>query len=207
MKLFFITLTFLFLFSCRAKNDSDVNRIFDELYQEYNTRKEVPVDENGVMQNPIYLANNGITIKARDWAFVGDSGMLNNVEYIIVSRQQLRSKIVNGEDVTKICTSRVVYLSGIARGMQSFNQNISHWDTSNVIDMNQMFYGATSFNQEIGNWDTAVVTNMSYMFYQATKFNRDLSGWCVTNISDEPTSFASSSALTEVNKPVWATCP
>tara|TARA_B100000767_G_scaffold14944_1_gene14247 strand:+ start:126 stop:824 length:699 start_codon:yes stop_codon:yes gene_type:complete len=232
MKLFFITLTFLFLFSCEAKNDSDVNGASDESYQEYNTRKEVPVDENGVVQNPIYLADNGITVKARDWAFVGDSGMLDDVEYIIISRQQLRSKIVNGEDVTKICTSRLVYLSGMLRGMQSFNQNISHWDTSNVINMNQMLYGATSFNQDIGNWNTSSVTDMSSMFQQATafnqdigswntsnvtnmqrmfnntsSFNQDLTGWCVTNIAAEPSNFATISALTNANKPAWGTCP
>ena len=126
MNFFFIALTFLFLSSCEAKNESDVNPDFDELSQEYTTRKEVPVDENGVVQNPIYLGDNGVTVKARDWAFVGDSGILNDVEYIIISRQQLRSKIVNGEDITKICTSRLFYLSGMLRGMHSFNQNISH---------------------------------------------------------------------------------
>ena len=183
MKLFFRTLTFLFLFSCEAKNDSDVNGASDESYQEYNTRKEVPVDENGVVQNPIYLADNGITVKARDWAFVGDSGMLDDVEYIIISRQQLRSKIVNGEDVTKICTSRLVYLSGMLRGMQSFNQNISHWDTSNVINMNQMLYGAASFNQDIGGWNTSNLVDMSQMFQNAGSFNQDLSSWSVTNVT------------------------
>ena len=69
---------------CEAKNDSDVNPDFDELSQEYTTRKEVPVDENGVVQNPIYIGDNGVTVKARDWAFVGDSGILNDVEYIII---------------------------------------------------------------------------------------------------------------------------
>tara|TARA_B110000483_G_C17936950_1_gene443055 strand:+ start:288 stop:614 length:327 start_codon:yes stop_codon:yes gene_type:complete len=85
--------------------------------------------------------------------------MLDDVEYIIISRQQLRSKIVNGEDVTKICTSRLVYLSGMLRGMQSFNQNISHWDTSNVINMNQMLYGANSFNQDLSSWSVTNVTS------------------------------------------------
>ena len=207
MKFFFIALTFLFLFSCEAKNDSDVNPVFDQLSQEYKTRKEVPVDENGVVQNPIYLAENGVTVKARDWAFVGDSGMLNDVEYIIISRQQLRSKIVNGEDVTKICTSRLFYLSGMLRGMQYFNQNISHWDTSNVINMNLMFFGATSFNQDIGSWDTSDVINMEGMFIEANVFNQDLTGWCVSSITSEPNRFATSSALTDANKPVWGTCP
>ena len=48
---------------------------------------------------------------------------------------------------------------------------------------------------------------MSYIFYFAQSFNQDLSGWCVTKIESEQTGFATSSALTNANKPVWGTCP
>jgi hypothetical protein len=48
---------------------------------------------------------------------------------------------------------------------------------------------------------------MNLMFYGATSFNQNLSGWCVTNIPTEPTDFSTNSALTELNKPVWGTCP
>jgi len=57
------------------------------------------------------------------------------------------------------------------------------------------------------------VTDMRGMFQQATAFNQDLTSWCVTNLSAEPvnsfyqTSFATFSALTNANKPVWGTCP
>jgi len=34
-----------------------------------------------------------------------------------------------------------------------------------------------------------------------------MNGWCVTNISTEPTSFATGSSLINVNRPVWDTCP
>ena len=40
-----------------------------------------------------------------------------------------------------------------------------------------------------------------------TAFNQDLTSWCVTNIAAEPSGFASSSSLTNANKPVWGTCP
>ena len=40
-----------------------------------------------------------------------------------------------------------------------------------------------------------------------TNFNQDLSNWCVTNITSEPSGFATSSPLTTENKPVWGTCP
>jgi len=50
------------------------------------------------------------------------------------------------------------------------------------------------------------VTSMERMFWAAEAFNQDLSGWCVTNITSEPTGFATSS-LTNFIKPVWGTCP
>jgi surface protein len=78
---------------------------------------------------------------------------------------------------------------------------------SAVTDMSLMFYGAAEFNQDIGGWNTANVTNMGWMFLNATSFNQDLSGWCVSGVTSENETFSDNSALTEVNKPVWGTCP
>ncbi len=48
---------------------------------------------------------------------------------------------------------------------------------------------------------------MTEMFKNTSSFNQDLTSWCVTNILAEPANFATSSALTNANKPVWGTCP
>jgi len=48
---------------------------------------------------------------------------------------------------------------------------------------------------------------MSLLFKGATVFNQNLSKWCVTNITSEPDSFSKDSLLSELNKPVWGTCP
>jgi len=48
---------------------------------------------------------------------------------------------------------------------------------------------------------------MEAMFQFASIFNQDLSGWCVQEIPSEPTDFATSSALTPENYPVWGSCP
>tara|TARA_B110000977_G_scaffold34223_1_gene45725 strand:+ start:8877 stop:9089 length:213 start_codon:yes stop_codon:yes gene_type:complete len=70
-----------------------------------------------------------------------------------------------------------------------------------------MFKSATVLNQNIGSWNTSSANEMSYIFYFAQSFNQDLSGWCVTKIASEQTGFATSSALTNANKPFWGSCP
>ena len=85
------------------------------------------------------------------------------------------------------------------------------WNTSSVTSVYQMFKNASAFNQPLtkdGNkWNTSNVTNMQRIFNNTTSFNEDLTSWCVTNIAAEPVNFATISALTNANKPVWETCP
>jgi len=48
---------------------------------------------------------------------------------------------------------------------------------------------------------------MAFMFAVAESFNQDLSGWCVTNIANEPDSFATGANAWVLARPVWGTCP
>ena len=79
---------------------------------------------------------------------------------------------------------------------QSFNQDISSWDTSNVTTMDNMFSGARDFDQDIstkeitinGNtytaWDVSNVTDISSMFDDASAFNQDINNWNVSNVTE-----------------------
>jgi surface protein len=89
----------------------------------------------------------------------------------------------------------------------SFNQNIENWDVSKVTNMFGMFRRAVYFNQPIGNWNVGNVREMGNMFFEAVSFNQDLTSWCVQNIQTEPQAFSTESALIDVNKPIWGTCP
>ena len=111
------------------------------------------------------------------------------------------------QDISNWNVSSINSFVQVFYGATSFNQDLNNWNTSNATFMSNVFYGATSFNGNIGGWDTSNVTSMSGMFNNATSFNQDLTGWCVSNITTEPQSFATSSALTEDNKPIWGTCP
>ena len=67
--------------------------------------------------------------------------------------------------------------------MQSFNDDISRWDTSNVTTMYGMFWNAHAFNGDLSRWDTSNVTTMECMFCDAHAFNGDLSRWDTSNVT------------------------
>ena len=145
---------------------------------------------------PIYLDENGITIKAYDWAEVGMSGEINGVTYTIVDRNMLDLMISSNEDLTKACTTKITDMTHQSNyrslfgsndsdsAPQNFNQDISSWDVSNVTDMSWMFYYEEVFNQDIGNWDVSNVTNMEGMFQSAKNFNQDIGNWDVSSVTN-----------------------
>lgn len=136
-----------------------------------------------------------------------------------------RAATSNITDMTSVFDSQYYYIA------ETFDEDISHWDTSNVTSMELMFSNAYAFNQDIGNWNVSSVTNMarmfvnttfnqdisswnvssvtnmSSMFVNASSFNQDLSGWCVTNITVEPSYFSTNASSWTLPKPVWGTCP
>jgi|APSaa5957512493_1039668.scaffolds.fasta_scaffold12437_2 surface protein len=134
-----------------------------------------------ISNNAVYLADNGVTIKAYDWANVGDTGVVNGVTYTIVDEGMLRDMVSNEEDVATLATSKVTNMRDMFDDT-AFNQDISTWDVSNVTDMNEMFRGATAFNQPIGDWDVSNVTFMESMFSFAIAFNQDISNWNVSSV-------------------------
>ena len=181
-------------------------------------------------QNPIYLDENGITIKAYDWAEVGDKGIIDGVEYTIVDEATLRQMVANEQDVTKVVTSKITNFERLFSNKTEFNQSIGNWDVSNVTNMYDTFYGTnfnqdisiwdvsnvrlmqgtfakSQFNQPIGDWDISNVNNMRYMFWDASTFNQDLSNWCVKNFTSAPLDFDSGATAWILSKPVWGTCP
>jgi surface protein len=149
----------------------------------------------------VYLADNGITIKACEDANVGDTGVINGVTYTVVDEAMLRDMVANEEDVTKVVTSKVTNmfeLFFIAFDTPSdFNQDISSWDVSNVTNMGFMFAEATVFNQDISSWDVSSVTVMVFMFAEAETFNQPIGNWDVSSVTFMALMFADTEAFNQ----------
>jgi surface protein len=114
---------------------------------------------------------------------------------LCISKEELRTMIVNNEDYSQICTSNITSMLGLFSGRRTnydVNYDISGWDVSNVENMNDMFKGS-SFNvdSDISSWDVSNVQNMDSMFEDAS-FNGDISGWDVSNVQSMNSMFESS---------------
>ena len=142
--------------------------------------RQVAVIED--IDNPVYIDTNGITIKAKEWAEVGATGQINDITYTVVDKPMLEELIENGDDLSKLATTKVTSMALLFYGATNFNQVINNWDMSNVINTYAMFWDAFEFNQDIGNWDMSNVLNMSNMFTNATAFNQSLENWDVSNV-------------------------
>ena len=149
--------------------------------------------------NVVYLADNGVTIKACSSSSIGDTGVVDGITYIVVDEVMLRQMLVNEEDVTKVVTTRVTDMSELFNLdneeliFNNFNQDIKTWDVSNVTTMYKMFRRTSDFNQAIGDWDVSSVTNMNRMFYGADAFNQPIGNWDVSNVTDMYLMFAAPS--------------
>ena len=164
---------------------------------------EVSFSTTDIPCDVVYLDENGVTIKACPDANVGDIGTVNGVQYTVVDREMLDQMLLDEEDVSKVCTTRITDMSYMFYDFvnfsphsfaEDFNQPIGSWDVGNVTDMSYMFWGTSEFNQDIGSWDVSNVTDMAIMF-RSSNFNQDIGNWEVDNVTD--------CGLFSVNTPQW----
>ena len=171
-----------------SQRDSDNDGVNDDSDLCPDTPEGSTVNANGC-HDVIYIDDNGVTVKARETAIIGDTQVINNKTYKVVDEAMLRAMVANDEDVTTVVTTRVTNMANLFSGKETFNQNISSWDTSSVTNMLGMFsVGVLTddnemvFNQDISKWDVSKVTDMSSMFVRARSFNQDIGNWNVSSV-------------------------
>jgi surface protein len=142
-----------------------------------------------------YLASNGVTIKCSGCS-AGDTGMVSGTTYTAHDNTSLANKSRTDTDWDRVVTTLVTDMSGLFDGLvsqnQTFNQNLSSWDTSNVTDMSGMFKAANSLssaNQNFNSWDTSKVTDMSYMFESTDYMNPQIDSWDVSSVTNMESMF------------------
>ena len=129
----------------------------------------------------VYLADNGVTIKACEQANIGDIGVINGVEFTIGDRSYIESWLNQDKNLNQLCTSLLTDMSYMFYDLP-FDGDISSWDVSSVTDMSYMFH-RSEFNGDLSNWDVSNVTNMKTMF-NASPFDGDISSWDVSSVTN-----------------------
>ena len=174
------------------KLDTDGDGITDDIDLCSNTDTSAAIiSATGCEVEIFYLDDNGVTIKAIPIAPTGSSSKFKGEIYTLVSEQQLRNMLNNGQDVSNVVTSRVTNMENmfsyssssdfVVDDIFSVNGDISSWDVSNVTRMYGAFH-KSSFNGDISSWDVSNVTAMSFMFY-ASSFNQPIGNWDVSNVT------------------------
>ncbi len=171
-----------------SQKDTDGDGITDDLDVCPGTPEGEDVNEQGCsITPPVYLDENGVTVKAYEWGLPGQTGSIDGVVYTIVDENMLRDMVNNNADVTRVCTSKVTDMSRMFFLDPTFNQDIGSWDVSNVTDMSRMFVGDIMsgfrhpFNQDIGLWDVGNVMDMSFMFSYSS-FDKPIGNWDVSSV-------------------------
>ena len=182
----------------------DNNTIFNEIANENYNLCTTAVT---VMSEEIVV---GVTVVVRN--FFNSTEFNSDISFWDTSNVTNMYRMFYGavnfnQDISNWDVSNVEDMVRMFQDAESFNQDISNWNVSSLRDMYATFSGAQAFNQPLGSWDVSNVIGMDNIFNGASSFNQDLTNWCVTNFTTEPIDFATNSALTEANKPIWGSCP
>ncbi len=163
------------------KLDTDQDGVIDDLDQCPDTPTGSTVNEIGCPAAGLFLDQNGVTIKCDESSNIGDTAVINGINYVIVDESILRQMVNDDEDVTTVCTCKITDMNRLFQNKTEFNQDIGSWDVSLVTNTSYMFEN-TSFNADISSWDISNVTTMYYMF-KDSPFNQPIGEWNVGNVT------------------------
>jgi len=148
-------------------------------------------DNDDTEPKPFYVADNGVTIKARDWVTVGTTADLNGVTYTAVDLPSLKEWIKDGKDLNKVVTTKVEVIFPMSNAAAIFMSNgvfvemkgIEGWDVSNWKSMDGLFYSAQPVTVDLSAWDVSKVIYMG-LTMMLGDVNPNINNWDVSSATN-----------------------
>ena len=164
---------------------------------------------------PFYVADNGVTIKARDWVPVGKKADLkgivfgfnggnggtdlvsfnHSVYYTAVDLDWLKNILNTYSDLSILVTTKVeISNEASATGLFSRTEikGIENWDVSNWTSMNGLFDSDKPVKSDLSYWDVSNVEDFR-LAMQLENINPNINNWDVSKATNMSGFFSTSS--------------
>ena len=163
---------------------------------------------------PFYVAENGVTIKVRDWVAVGRTGNLNGlgiaevgsegngggiqfdrVYYTAVDLAWLKRVLNTHSDLSRLVTTKVKITSEASATdlfLKTEIKGMENWDVSNWTSMNGLFDSDNPIKSDLGNWDVSNVKDFR-LAMQLETINPNINNWDVSKATNMSGFFSRSS--------------
>ncbi|MDC0210319.1 BspA family leucine-rich repeat surface protein [Flavobacteriaceae bacterium] len=163
---------------------------------------------------PFYVAENGVTIKVRDWVAVGRTGNLNGlgiaevgsegngggiqfdrVYYTAVDLAWLKNVLNTYSDLSKVVTTKVEITSvDSAKGLflRTEIKGMENWDVSNWTSMNGLFDSDRPIKSDLSYWDVSNVEDFR-LGMQLENIRPNINNWDVSKATNMSGFFSTSS--------------
>ena len=164
---------------------------------------------------PFYVADNGITIKVKDWVTVGTTADLkgivfgfnggngntdlvsfnHSVYYTAVDLAWLQYTLNTYSDLSTLVTSKVKITSeASAKGLFSKTEikGMENWDVSNWTSMNGLFDSDKPIKSDLSYWDVSNVEDFR-LAMQLETTNPNINNWDVSKATNMSGFFSASS--------------
>ncbi len=188
MKKFLLILLFIPLLSCSPDDDKEL---------------------------PFYVADNGVTIKARDWVPIGKKADLkgivagfngknggpdfisfnHSVYYTAVDLAWLKSVLNTYSDLSTLVTTKVEITnedSAAGLFLRTEIKGMENWDVSNWTSMNGLFDSDKPIKSDLSYWDVSNVKDFRIAIQLETT-NPNINNWDVSKATNMSGFFSNSS--------------
>ncbi len=119
----------------------------------------------------------------------------------VSTKEEVRELYEQGVSMSTLDVTEIRDASNMFTNYETFNDDISKWNTSNFTNMNSMFFNCHKFNQDLSKWDISNVETMGGMFNNCHNFNQDLSKWDISQFNSENEMFKECTKMLDKNLP------